>query len=171
MAIPEEITRVPDMSGPVGRAWGIDLTALRTRLKKPPGTDPTVSAWVVEAPWAHPVWHSYLIFAVHLRVIEGLPIPTILRPGSTHQFWVYAADPGAPREPAIRGITAPKRLEPPNFCAQFGPLDDTGARLFVRQQIVSPIIMGNLNPDTDAVSQWIEAFGDDMAARRPTVAQ
>lgn len=165
MAIPEEITHIPDMSGPAGRAWGLDLTALRVKLGTPAGTDATVSAWLVEAPWAHPIWHSYLIFAIHLRVIEGQPIPTILRLGSTHQFWVYAADPNFPRDPAVRGIDVPRRLEPPNFCAQFGPLDDNGARLFVRQQIIAPIIMGNLNPDTDAVSQWLEAFGDDMVAR------
>ena len=59
------------MNMPNGKAWRFDLDAIRMRMKADPASDAAVDAWLIEAPWAHPVWHSYLVMLIHLRPIPG----------------------------------------------------------------------------------------------------
>lgn len=63
----------PDLIGKYGRAWRTDTAAIARRYPGGPPADLTVASWLVRAPYAHPVWHSYMIGAVSLRDLEGAP--------------------------------------------------------------------------------------------------
>lgn len=165
---PDIVTTPPTLTGQAGRAWGLPLSVLREKLKWPP-VDPTVSAWLIERLDAHPVWHSYFVFAYHLRDEPGRPLVTIRKPGATHEFMLLAANPEYPREPVITGDAAPRYLTPANFCAQFEASSDQNARIFVISRIIQPLVDGRLNPDTDYVEHWFREFGRDAELPMPMI--
>lgn len=165
------IAKTPDMMGVAGRAWGLQLSTLREILRWPVETDPTVAAWLVEVPRPHPIFHSYYVFAMHLRPLPGrFPDPPHVRKfGATHEFWLYAAHPEFPRAPIIMGQAKPQYLAPPNFIGQFGTnpqlgpvVADAMARRFILNMVISPMVAGSLSPDTDQQQQWVDRFGDEM---------
>ena len=151
----------PTVNGLAGRAWRCDLEALRGRLKVAPEDDGTVVMWVVEAPWAHPLWHSYALVLVHLRPMpDGRPTKIYLD-GASHELWLYALNPKCDRGKAVQGQAPLQWLTPVNFAAQLIEPSDTAA--FARiHRTVEAICAGRLNPDTDARSQWTTLFGDNM---------
>lgn len=115
----------------------------------------SVDGWIVQAPYAHPVWHSYWVACVTLRDVEGLPPAVIHRPGATHEIIVYALNPEKPTT-----IDEPVHfLTPSNFVGQFTAWSDEAAREIIGR-VVRDIIDGILNPDTDFRSIWIARFGD-----------
>lgn len=115
-----------------------------------------MSAWIVYAPWAHPGWHSYLLSVVHLRESEGAKPPVINLPGATHELMLLALDPGYP----LQARRLPHFLTPPNFVGQFVADSDEAAAERVAGD-VRDICAGLLNPDTDALRQWIARYGDN----------
>lgn len=147
----------PDLIGPWGKAWKADLDGLRKRLVGDDRNvdDASIISWVVYAPWAHPMWHSYWIFLVHLRPLPGGKPPVIHMPGATHEMMLYAADPRF--RPALDNIA--KFLVPGNFVGQFKVASDEEAAARV-QKDVKDIIEGKLNPDTDALQMWIARYGN-----------
>lgn len=167
----DEVTIEPTCIGPHGRAWQLDIEKIRKDGLKD-GTfkqddldkDSSVGIWMVEAPWAHPAWHSYLLVLVHLRD-NGLPTKFYLK-GATHEIWLYALDPDGDRQSLLeRGINKNCRwLTPNNYADQFIAAND--AEAFQRVEIcVHEICAGALNPDTDAQGQWIKRFGGHMMKR------
>ena len=115
---------------------------------------------VVEAPWAHPIWHSYAVILVHLRPLpDGRPTKFYLA-AATHEIWLYALDPDQPRQPMIE-FGQPKWLTPMNFGAQFIAASDEAAKLKV-EEAVQDIVAGKLSPDTDFIRHWAYRFGDNM---------
>lgn len=127
--------------------------------------DPTLVHWVVNAPWAHPFWHSYSIVVVHLRPVEGVPEPKIFLPGATHEFWVYALNPEIDNRTLIEtGIIAPYQwLSPMNFAAQMIETDESAmARI---SAVVEEIVNGDLSPDTDFRFEWVGRFGGAMVKK------
>ncbi|NOU05325.1 MAG: hypothetical protein HOO99_04000 [Hyphomicrobiaceae bacterium] len=157
----EEISQKPDVSGSCGVAWSVDLAALRRAFRDEPDSDGTVAVWIVDAPWAHPLWHSYAIVMLHLRPLSGASSPNIYLEGATHEVWVQALNPDVPREPAIRGHCVWSYLTPLNFGAQFIDADD-GAAIERVHRSVQMICDGTLSPDTDYVRHWIHLYGDNM---------
>jgi hypothetical protein len=159
---PEQVPKEPDIAGKHGKAWRIDLVKSMARYgfnANDAGEQGTVAAWVIEAAWAHPLWHSYIINLVHLRPTRHCPTPGVQYfPGATHEFRVYALSPDHPRIATIIGDANPAFLEPANFCAQLKQSTDDGA-IAVMEKAVQDICSGELNPDTDAVTQWRERFG------------
>lgn len=155
----------PDKTGLGGRAWRCNLDAYRRTFEAAAADDATLAMWIVEAPWAHPFWHSYWITLVHLRPMPDERETKIYLEGATHEFWVYAVNADHSREPAIRGTGAVHHLTPPNFVAQFIEPSD-GAACARIEGAVDLILTGELNPDTDARSQWKALFGDAMFKRR-----
>ncbi|WP_374572566.1 hypothetical protein [Phenylobacterium sp.] len=162
----DPIAVAPTIEGAHGRAWLVDQEAL-WRLNPGAARDGQVANWVVEAPWAHPIWHSYWIALVHLRPIPGLVGATrFYLKDATHELWVFALNPDARREPFVAAQEGPKYLTPKNFGAQLVEAND--AEAFGRvEAAVRDIVDGQLNPDTDAMSQWAARFGDNMLKDRP----
>ncbi len=142
-----------------GRAWRIDLETVRKASRS--GADACIAFWVIEARWAHPFWHSYVLSAIHLRPVTGLDPPAIYLPGATHELLLHALDPNVPREPNVMACKLAGLLTPANFAAQFIVQDDRTACQRVRGT-VEEILAGKLSPDTDHRSAWVERYGDNM---------
>jgi hypothetical protein len=151
----------PALIGIRGRAWRVDLDAIRKRVTPDKVEDACVEVWIVEAPWAHPFWHSYVVGLIHLRPMEDGRDTKFHIDGATHEMWVDALDPDQMRQPAIKGETHWSPLQPTNFAAQFIADTDDAARACV-QAAVHMICRGLLSPDTDFTWRWIELFGDNM---------
>lgn len=141
------IAAPPDITGAAGRAW------LYSRLPDRPDVTATIRSWIVEAPAAHPLWHSYFIGVIHLRDIPGVVPATILLPGATHEVFVYALDP---RQPAAPDLEV-RWLRPINFAGQWIASDDERAIAKV-EGCVRDICDGRLSPDTDWMQHWIARF-------------
>jgi hypothetical protein len=144
--------RAPDLVGVHGRAWKHDIEAVARRYGGPPPAI-TVASWIVEARYAHPVWHSYMVGCVALRDVPGVPPATIHLPGATHEVMVYALNPEHRR--ALNGITP--FLTPGNFHGQWRAESDAAAACFI-EETVQLVIDWRLSPDTDFRRDWIARF-------------
>jgi hypothetical protein len=144
-----------------GRAWEVNWEAYRAHLDVAAADDATLAGWIVEAPWAHPLWHSYMVVLVHLRPLPDGRKTLLYREDASHEFWIYALDPDKPRAPAIEGKASAHWLTPVNFAAQLAETSDAAARTRI-EGAVDLIIAGELNPDTDAQRQWEALFGNAM---------
>jgi hypothetical protein len=147
------VSAAPDMVGPHGQAWKMDLEAIQQKYPNPDNA--TVCGWIVHAPWAHPFWHSYSIFAVHLRPIPGVKPATIHLEGATHEVLLHALDPEWKKDPK----EVPRHLQPANFCGQWIAPTDEAATAKVRECVVD-IVHGRLSPDTDYIRFWMARFSD-----------
>jgi hypothetical protein len=153
----------PHKVGSAGRAWKVDIDAVRALTPGRP--DSGLCMWIVEAPWAHPVWHSYWIGVVHLRPVPGLQEPVFFLRGATHEVMLYALDPS--HTPAL---DKPQRfLFPANFHGQWQAQSDEEAVAKI-EGCVDDIIAGTLSPDTDHVRSWIDRFSDSNVKVDPALA-
>lgn len=157
----DTIAIAPTIDGPRARAWRLDAEVLR---KVAGGNHSIIAGWLVEAPWAHPLWHSYLVSMIHLRAAPGLLPSVIYLDGATHELAVSALDPSVPRTLLLTGGQA-TLLHPANFAAQMAKDTDDLADA-ITYSAVSLICMGLLSPDTDFQKDWIKLYGDNMV-RRP----
>ena len=162
-AVDDPLTTEPAVTGSAGRAWAIDLIRRRGMLAANGHATPEVGSWIVEAPWAHPAWHSYWIMVMHLRELPGVAMPTFYVEGATHELWVYAINPEMERQPMLETGMIPV-LTPMNFAAQITAEHDGAAHDLV-EQAVKMICEGTLSPDTDFRQQWVTLFGDGMIRR------
>lgn len=161
--IDKAVEKEPDILGSKGKAWKIDIQETLRRQKIDERDDASVSMWIVEAPWAHPVWHSYAIFCVHLRPMHDNRKASIYKDGATHEILVYAMAPDCDREEVIsKGSPMGScLLHPVNYGGQFIEITDDLARARV-WNTVDEIVNGLLSPDTDFLQQWVRRFGGDM---------
>lgn len=108
--------------------------------------------WIVEAGWAHPVWHSYVVYLYDLTTeIPGLPAPVIHKDGVTHELLVYALDPAQPNDPPVH------ILQPANHGYQFKADSNEAATARV-VALLEDIEAKNLSPDTDFRRVWDAYF-------------
>lgn len=161
--ITDNVTTPPLVTGPHSRAWQCNMAVARKLNGIRAEDDGTLVHWLIEAPWAHPVWHSYSLVLVHLRPMPGNPGDTVFYlDGATHELWLFAVDPKKDRNPMIStGLIDHCWMPPMNFGAQFIELDDDLAMIRI-SYAVQAICDGKLSPDTDYTHQWIELFGDNM---------
>lgn len=109
--------------------------------------------FIIDAGWAHPLWHQYQLLLYDLTTPTIKP-PKIYLAGATHEMMLYALDP---EHPISRGSTpAPNeiyRLSPANYGYQFKAKsnDDAGERM---QAVVDGIVSRQISPDTDWRSFW-----------------
>lgn len=97
----DPISKPPAVVGPHGKAWTVDLEKALALHHVKPEDDACLVHWIVEAAWAHPLWHSYSIVLIHLRPLpDGRPTKFYLE-GATHEIWVYAINPDSRREELI----------------------------------------------------------------------
>ena len=149
----DKIEKVPDVFGVGGQAW-----------KCPHEADGKagVAVWLIEAPWAHPIWHSYMLVLVHLRPLPGGPPPNFYLEGATHELWLHAIDPSVERQTILStGKATRKLLWPMNFAAQIIEPTDELARERV-EGAVRKVCAGQLSPDTDFRRDWEALFGSNM---------
>lgn len=140
----------PTKQGHAGKAWRMDIEAMRAFYGRQ-GAE--ICSWIVEAAWAHPMWHSYMISVVHLRPVDELGPATINLPGATHEVMLYALDP----EHTPKLDRRPMFLIPSNFHGQWIAESDEAAAAKV-EACVDDIIAGRLSPDTDFRRDWIARF-------------
>lgn len=145
-------------------AKAFDLEAIRRDAGK---ADAGVSGWLIKAPWAHQLWHSYILFLLHLRPLEGFPWPKIYVKGATHEIVLFATDPEAKIQ--LDKPASAYLLHPPNFAAQFISDGDETAALKI-QEVVVKIVEGRLSPDTDHTQSWIAIFNAGMIKGNPDTA-
>ncbi|RPH72758.1 MAG: hypothetical protein EHM78_02310 [Myxococcaceae bacterium] len=119
----------------------------------------SVALWLIECPWAHPIWHSYVLSLVHLRPAPDEQPIRFYIPGATHEFMIFALNPSKRRNEIFGGRV--NRLDPGNFGAQMVCASDEEAAARIRDT-VREIIRGDLSPDTDFTHQWVQRFGDSM---------
>jgi hypothetical protein len=163
--IKDPIAAAPDISGSCGRAWKCDLAEGRRRMGVRDEDDAALVHWVIEAPWAHPCWHSYSLVMVHLRPMADGRETKFYLPCASHELWLYALDPDADRgELLATAIVGSCWLRPGNFAGQFVELGDADALARV-ERTVREICDGSLSPDTDFQREWVKRFGDNMIKR------
>lgn len=160
----DAISTPPTITGAYSRAWSIDLDRARSGMAAAGRTDATVAGWIIAAPWAHPFWHSYRLVLIHLRPMPDNRPTKFYLPGATHEIWLEALDPDHPRQSAVDGSPA-HTLRPMNFGAQFIEASDADAAARIASS-VKMICDGLLNPDTDAIRQWVALYGDNMLRDR-----
>lgn len=162
------VSIAPTIMGPHGKAWLCDHASLRRKLNVRDDQDGTVEHWIIEAPWAHPVWHSYSILLLHLRPLPDKRETLFYLENASHEMMLHAMDPKADREAIIigSGLFGGMWLTPTNFAAQFVEISDDLARDRIRKA-VEIICAGNLSPDSDFINDWADLFGDNMMKDRP----
>ena len=148
----DPITTKPRLVAKYGRAWRFETLP----------TDTAIDCWLIEAPWAHPIWHSYGLSLIHLRHVTGMPDPTIYLDCATHELLLFALDPKQQRQHAIdTSMVSARAMRPANLAAQIIEHSDRTARIRIALA-VRDIINGLLSPDTDFIATWIARFGDSM---------
>ncbi len=147
----DPVNLAPEQHGQFGQAW-----------RAPEGTiqpfPHLTGLWVVEAPSAHPIWHSYMLTLCDLKPDKEIPA-IIALPGATHEFMLHALDARTPREALLLAGQTHAVLHPANFVGQFIAPDDGSACARINA-VVQEICDGLVSPDTDYRRQWVERFGD-----------
>lgn len=124
------------------------------------GELPFNAMWVVQAAWAHPLWHEYAILLVDLTTPTAEP-PVLRSPKATHEIQVWALDPEHPFNPEDKAFHP---LSPANFAYQFTADSDEAAEKRVAA-IAGLIEAGKLSPDTDFRRVWDNMFADGWTLR------
>lgn len=113
--------------------------------------------WVLKAPWAHPLWHSYAVIIYDLTTkVDGLPDPVIYMEGATHELMVLALNPEKPVGPGLHF------LRPANHGYQFKADSNEAATARVIA-LLDEMAAGILSPDTDFRSMWDVRFRDGVS--------
>ena len=121
--------------------------------------------WVIDAPWAHPLWSQYVVLLYDLTTVQdGAQMPKVVLEGATHEFMVFAVDPSHKIEKDADawdlGRTGQLRLlQPANYGYQFIAESNDAATARI-QAIVDQIIGESLSPDTDFRSWWDKILPD-----------
>lgn len=143
----DPISRAPEVDDDYGRAWCIA-----------PFEPTMIAQWLLEAPWANPLWHSYVLTLTVLCARDRAPKAPLWRVNhDTHEIVLSALDPTWPREPmSAQGDM--QALKPPNFSAAFEEREPGEAVMRVRLAVWS-ICAGLLDPDMDNGRAWDTLFG------------
>ncbi len=124
-----------------------------------PETDSQVfnRGWVLKAAWAHPLWHSYVVFLYDLTSPspDGTA-PTVYLEGATHELMVFALDPDHPAEMPFR------MLQPANHGYQFKAESNAAAEARV-VALLDEVEATTLSPDTDFRAMWDARFADGVS--------
>jgi hypothetical protein len=157
--ITDPVSLPPAIQGSHGKAWRLDLDKHREAFRTPPST---VAMWIIEAGFAHPFWHSYVVSLCDLADRPGVEPATRYIENATHELVIYALDPKMVREDFLLNKSPVIMvMEPCNFAAQMsGEKDDTATKRV--EDAVRMVCDGHLSPDTDFRSQWVALFGDSM---------
>lgn len=138
--------RSPDLTGR-GSAWRISTAAV-------PQWSPTIDAWLVHVPGAHPFWSHWVISVVHLRDVPGTPPAKKHYPEAEYEFLIGALDPDRPLpDPDDPAVGSVRVLMPIDVVEQFGGVSDEDAKT-ICEGAVRVVLDGSLSPDQDYRSHW-----------------
>lgn len=159
------IVKEPNLQTKLGKAYICDLpNGLRENNVKPED-DAVVVHWMVEAPWAHPVWHSYSIILIHLREMPDKRVTKKYFQEATHEMWIHALNPDENLNALVdTGVPKGVLLLPINFGAQIAAASDEEAAARIKTS-VEEILAGTLSPDTDFRQMWVDRYGDSMVIK------
>lgn len=118
------------------------------------------AAWVINAPWAHPLWTQYVLFLYDLTTPSDKGETLILKEGMTHEMILYALDPAVlilPHKPLMEQKF--KYLQPANCGYQF-KAESNEAAVERICKIIDKVDSLELSPDTDYRRMWDELFKD-----------
>lgn len=164
--IKDPISLPPVLFGEGGKAWLCNEAAGLKKLGAKPEDNASLAHWVIEAPWAHPIWHSYSLVLIHLRPMAKQPSPKIHFRDATHEMWLHALNPDKDRNHLLSdSIVKGHWLTPSNFAAQFIEINDYEAKERIKRT-VQMICDKKLSPDTDFRSEWVKLYGDNMLEER-----
>lgn len=121
-----------------------------------PATPAFGRTWIVNAPWAHPLWSSYAFFLYDLTTEIKGEEPVIYLPGASHELLVYALDP------KFKDDTPFHRLHPANHGYQFKAESNEAAEARI-VAILEEIEAKRLSPDTDFRTMWDVRFADGVS--------
>ena len=149
-------------TGTHGRAWPCNRAAALRAARVKAGADAVIADWIITTPAAHHLVHTCHLALLHLRPGPAGDDVRISVPGATHELWVMAMDPRAPREDLVHGTALPvHHYYAQVFAAQIVAADDADA-IARMAATITLIVNGDLNPVDQP--QWIELFGDAMVA-------
>jgi hypothetical protein len=133
------MTTNPDgLAGAFGAAHRIPATNF-------PDNKTTLDAWIITAPYWHPLWSQYVLAVITLADLPGVPPAHKERPDVTHQVLVMTLDPNSgPYDAAT--VTELHFLQPGNIAAQFTTTDDQARDL--APLCVRAVVDGLLTPET-----------------------
>lgn len=140
--------REPDKTGTAARAW-------RSRFESEDPADAAgVCTWLVNGPF-HPFWSWWMIGAVHLLDLPGLPPPQRRYPEAEHEIIIASLDPNAgvpdPDGPGAQCMT------PLDLAYQFHGLPREKVEEIV-ELMIEHITAGRMSPDSDFRGTWEEAL-------------
>lgn len=130
-------------------------------IEKPPAEEFGGNVWDVDGveghpsclrvvllrfPEAHPMWHDYMLSLVHLRPIEGMPMPALHQPNSSHELICFALNPDVDNQPT--SFDSFKVLTPMNLVFQFEGLTDEQAKEAFALYLTA-LSSKTISPDTD----------------------
>lgn len=134
--------------------------AIHGRIEAADG-QPFQATWLVSAPWAHPLWHSYAFLLYDLTT--PLEKPSFKkREDVTHEMLVYAMHPD--RKPHVASDMKDWNLDgcclrPANHGYQFAAPSHEAAHTRIAA-LVEMIEGQRLSPDTDFRRDWDSLFAD-----------
>lgn len=127
-------------------------------------------AWMIDAPWAHPMWNQYVLLMYDLTSDAPTAVkPKIVLEGATHEFFLFAINPEFPVEkdaPIWQQHDGKFNvLQPANYGYQFKAESNEAATARI-QQIIDKIVVMELSPDTDFRSYWDTILPDMKSLHR-----
>lgn len=136
------------------------MTVLRKERTERAEGKPFQVTWLIDAPWAHPIWKQYLVVLYDLTT-PAPKAPTIYQEGVTHEFMLFAIKPTTRFEgKAPFADTNITTLMPANHAYQFeseGGDVEAEARI---DKLMGWIAQKRISPDTDWRAVWDKEFAD-----------
>lgn len=160
--MPEFTGDETEFTGPYGKAWRVELPPDTPNIRE------TVATWLLEAPFAHPLWHYHYLGAIRLRDVPGLPPPKRYFHGATHELSVFALNPEHQPYNVRKFLRIARNfglasviLTPSDVSLQFEATDVEVAKLSVASAWA--VTQGRLIPDSDGRYSWLPTLTKTLA--------
>lgn len=141
--------REPDIKGPFGRAWFIQVKT------ENPDHNACLGSWVVNVPGAHPFWEHWLVAVVHLRDMPGQSKPAYKKyPEAEFEFGIHSISPETcPQPDPDKALEGYPLLSPADVVEHFHGVSDKDA-LRIGEGAILAMVNGRMSPDQDFRSMW-----------------
>lgn len=130
--------------------------------------DAGIDQWVINGPY-HPAWSWWYVAAVHLRPVEGAPLPKKQFPDAEYELSIWSLKDAPNLDDLAQGrITEQGRLTwlwPPDFVQQFSGATDDEVRDIVSS--VVQLIVDGQSCDSDYRYWWAETLAALLAELPP----
>lgn len=136
-------TREPDIGGSGFRAWAV----------KVPPSHPNLALWLCHHPGVHAVWSWWIVGAVHLREVPGMPPAKKRYPEAEHELMVVALEPGRPVPDPDAWPDTVRLLRPLELVYQCHGLADATVGRIV-ELMVRECAAGRMALDSDWRGRW-----------------